>query len=171
MRAPGIFRQLLLAIGSLSWRRLREAFDARVAEWLLATVLFMWGAVLLLPNNTFGSQAFAALRMMASEQTWAWAAIIGGSVRLFALAINGAWRPMHYVRAWMSVSTFWIWSLISLGFLTSGVVGTGLAVYPVFAVFEIVNLMRSARDAARTELAAKGRSDGGSISVRSPDPA
>lgn len=134
---------------------LREAFHQRLCEWELATILFVWGFFLLLPVDTLDSKSYAAFRMLMDQTHWGAFIALGGAMRLGALAVNGAWRPMYYVRAWLSVTTLVLWIMITLGILWSGSTGTGLAVYPVLAVFEVISLLRSARDAAIAEANAK----------------
>jgi hypothetical protein len=133
----------------------RLAFMGRLCEWAFAVMLFLWGVVLAMPEATFDSRAFAAFRMIADETTLGLFLILGGAIRLAVLSLNGLWRPLYYVRAWMALSSTVIWAAITIGFASSGAFGTWVAVYPVLLVFDALNVIRATSDAAAAELAAR----------------
>jgi hypothetical protein len=66
--------------------------------------------------------------------------------------MNGAWRPMYYLRALMAFVSAIFWISLSLGFLGSGMVGGWVAIYPVLFVFDSVNMFRAVGDAAKNEI-------------------
>lgn len=135
---------------------LRHAFVARLSEWLFAVVMLLWGLVLILPEQRFAAgDVWVAFRALASEETLGAAFILLGSLRLVVLAANGSWRPMYHFRALTALACAVIWFSITLGFLSSGEVGTWLAVYPAFFIFDTVNVFRATSDAAHADRAAR----------------
>lgn len=156
--------QVMVAVDGL-----RTAFRERQSEWAFASMLLLWGAVLLAPTDIFDGRAYMGLRQIMSEDRWGVLMLIGGALRLLILAGNGAWRPLYYFRAWMSGTTAVVWMMIGLGFWWSGSMGTWLAIYPVLILFEMLNVFRAAADAAAVSLAAKARKGIGI--AQPPDPA
>jgi hypothetical protein len=135
----------------------RKTFRVRACEWLLATMVFLWGVVLLQPADTFAiSPSYSELQRWASEATWGWFCLVGGGLRLTALAINGAARPSPHARAVLAALSAFFFAQITLGLLLSGgPLSTGLAVYPLAAAFDIYNAMRAADDAAHSDRKAR----------------
>lgn len=130
---------------------LRHAFTIRLSEWAFAVILAMWGLVLLLPEPLFERETWTAFRYLFHEETLGLLFAVGGILRLLVLAANGAWRPMYYVRAWMALSSAIVWFSITIGLLSSGRIGTWIAVYPVLFVFDVVNALRAVSDAAAND--------------------
>jgi hypothetical protein len=127
----------------------------RLSEWAFATMLLLWGVVLVLPQETFDGRAFVAFRTLFDETTLGTLLAIGGTIRLGVLSLNGLWRPLYYVRAWMALTSTVIWAAITIGFASSGAFGTWIAVYPVLLLFEALNVIRAMSDAAAAEIAAR----------------
>jgi hypothetical protein len=142
-----------------------KTFRIRSTEWFLAWVVFSWGWILLLPVNTFAvSASYTELARWGSEDTWGWFCLIGGGIRLSALVINGAARPSPHVRmVFALLSAFFFWNL-TLGFLASGAVATGFAVYPAACLFDIYNALQAAQDAAESDRKAREKNDAGASS-------
>jgi hypothetical protein len=140
---------------------LARVFILRLSEWEGAAILLLWGVVLLLPDEMFLNDDWSAFRILFSEQTLGTAFLLGGVLRLLILAANGAWRPMYHLRAWMAMSSAVIWFSILLGFMSTGTIGTWIAVYPVLFAAEVVNVYRAIGDAARVDLAASRSRDHG----------
>lgn len=136
-------------------QNLRAAFTSRLCEWQNAAVLFAWGFIVLLPFDAFSMPAFAGFVKIMDEEAWGAIALICGMIRLLALAVNGAWRPTYLLRGITAVGALFLWLLILIGFLSNGVLGTGLGVYSVLALFEVVNLFRVATDAAIAQVGAE----------------
>lgn len=129
-----------------------ESFPARASEWLLSIALVRWGVILLDEAILFESPTFKPLASIASEETWGWLAIVAGTLRIFALIINGTFRGTWYsnvsphVRCGMSFVACFIWAQISMGLHASGVPTTGLAVYPILFLLDGWNAIRAAGD-------------------------
>jgi hypothetical protein len=84
---------------------------------------------------------------VGDELTWGWACLLVGTVRLVALAVNGAWvPPTFHIRSVTSALSCFFWFSISLGMAVTGAATTGLAVYPWLLVGDLVCLYRTARD-------------------------
>jgi hypothetical protein len=132
----------------------RVAFMGRLSEWAFASMLLLWGVVLVLPQDTFDGRAFVAFRTLWDE-TMPWALLAaGGVLRLGVLSLNGLWRPLYYLRAWIALSSTVIWAAIAFGFASSGAFGTWVAIYPVLTLFEAMNVIRAMSYAA-AEIAAR----------------
>lgn len=130
---------------------LRHAFVIRMSEWMLAFVMATWGLILLFPEARFADPAWAGFRVVVEENTLGVLFLLGGFIRLAVLSLNGAYRPMYYVRAWMALTASVAWFAVCLGFLSAGVFGVWLATYPYFLIFDVVNTFRAVLDAAEVE--------------------
>lgn len=123
-------------------------FRLRRTEWIAGVQCFLWGIVLLLPVSVFDGRAFSVIGTWASEDTFGFAMLFAGALRLAGLIINGA---RQRVTPWMRLGGALIgaalFTAISLGFAASGVIGTWLAAWPVLAVVEFMNLYDTTRDA------------------------
>jgi hypothetical protein len=142
----------------------RKTFRVRACEWLLAGIVFLWGVVLIQPDDTFSrSVAYQELGRWAAESTWAWFCLVGGGIRLAALGVNGAARPSPHVRTFFALLSAFFFLQLTLGFLIGGgPVSTGMAVYPLCAAFDVYNAIRAADDAAETDRKAKKDASGAS---------
>lgn len=129
--------------------KFNHKFEVRATEWLCGTVLFFWGVVLLSVPSAFadGANYYWTLERLFNQRTWGWACLIMGSVRLVALYINGARRETPFARTATAFLSCFFWYQIALGLALSGIVNTGLAVYPVLLIFEVYNVLRSSIDA------------------------
>lgn len=130
-------------------------FPARRSEWVLASMMTAWGAIVLGPADLFlASRAWAPLAALMSESNWAKIAIVIGLFRLAALVINGTfagtwygrWSP--HVRALASFASCFLWFQISFGLLASDAATTELAIYPGLFVLDAMNTVAASRDAA-----------------------
>lgn len=139
----------------------RAAFMARECDWAFAVILFMWGLTLLILGDAYYQSvaAFRTFRAYIDYDTLGIILMTGGIIRLAMLFANGLWRPLHYARAWMALTTMMIWLVITMGFMSAGSPGVWIAFYPVFAVFDGVNVFRAMMDAAAAEVAARGRAE------------
>ena len=119
----------------------------------MAAHMFMFGVVLLLPAQTFNQPPFSAFRFVPSigdrspEEGMGWAMLLIGFIRVVGLIINGARkRVTPQIRQISAGLGCMIWSGIAYGFFSSDVVSTWVAIYPLFAVSETVNIYRAAHD-------------------------
>lgn len=135
--------------------RIRHRFGPRLSEWYVAVVTFLWGVVLLLPADTFAGPSWVIFRSIMAESSWGILLMVLGALRIGGLIVNGARKNVTpWIRVVSAGGGFLIWSGVSLGFGLSGVISTGLAVYPAIAILELFNIHRAAHDAGETYAAA-----------------
>jgi hypothetical protein len=130
------------------WLRIRHRFGPRLTEWVVAVQATLWGVVLLLPADTFTSSSWSFfVEHNITEGKLGTLMLFFGMLRLAGLVINGALRKVTPVIRVASASVgFFVWTGISYSFAQSGVISTWIAIYPVIAVVELVNIARAARD-------------------------
>lgn len=130
------------------WIRIQHRFGPRMMEWFYAGHMVLAGYVLLLPADTFAQPAFSAFRtFVPSENIMGWFMLVVGCLRLVGLVVNGAKKDVTpQIRQFSAAIGCLVWSGISYGFASSDVVSLWLAIYPLFAVGELVNIHRAARD-------------------------
>lgn len=135
-------------VGPGLWIRIQHRFGSRMMEWFYAGHMVLAGYVLLLPADTFTQPAFSAFRsVVPSENIMGWSILLVGFSRLIGLIVNGAKRDVTPQTRQISAAIgCLICAGISYGFASSDVVSLWLAVYPLFAVGELVNIHRAARD-------------------------
>ena len=76
------------------WIRIQHRFGPRMTEWMLAAITAGWGAVLLLPTETFDQPTWAGFRsIFRDEVILAQVMIFLGMLRIGGLIVNGARRP------------------------------------------------------------------------------
>jgi hypothetical protein len=131
--------------------RVKTTFPLRVAEWISASMLASWGAILTLAPEVFDNPLFSVMHSWAPQGVWALACLWVGLTRLAVLAINGAWRASPQARALLATVSLLFWATISLGLGLAGP-ATGLAVYPWLVVLEFWNVHRAAGDAREAAL-------------------
>lgn len=110
--------------------------------------MILFGYVLLLPSQTFNQPAFSAfVALVPSETFLGWLMSLIGCLRIIGLVINGARKNVTpQIRQFSATVGCLLWTGISYGFASSGVISTWLAIYPLFAVSELVNINRAAHD-------------------------
>lgn len=127
----------------------RENVRRRIAEWMLALVMFNWGVLILLPDDSFG-QTYRGLATMMTENMWGLLCLSLGGGRLFVLALNGSFRPSPALRCALSIASATFWLLVSALLLQAPMFpAAALAVYPVATIVDVFNALRAAEDAAR----------------------
>lgn len=133
------------------WIRIQHRFGARMMEWFYAGHVFLFGvAMLIFPEiyNQPSAQGFAAVM---SQSTFGLLMCVLGLARFGGLIVNGAKRHITpWIRVFSAACGFIIFLLLCLGFAASGVGSTWLAIYPLFAIGELVNMHRAARDAGES---------------------
>ncbi|NWJ24786.1 hypothetical protein [Rhizobium sp. RM] len=134
--------------GAAMWVRIRHRFGPRMMEWFLSGHMILFGYVLLLPSQTFNQPAFSAFAALPSSETaLGWTLSFIGCLRVVGLAVNGARKDVTpQIRQVSAFVGCMMWAGISYGFASSGVISTWLAIYPLFAIGELVNIHRAAHD-------------------------
>lgn len=130
------------------WIRIQHRFGPRMTEWFMATHTAVWGLVLLLPDRVFDQPAWTGFRQIfRDEDVLGWIMVVLGLLRLAGLVVNGARKDVTpHIRQVSAGIGCVIWVGITYGYASSNVVSTWLAIYPLFAVGELVNIHRAARD-------------------------
>lgn len=110
--------------------------------------IILFGAILLLPAQTFNQPAFQAFnQLVPSEDFLGWLMLMIGCLRIVGLVINGSREKVTpQIRQFSAGVGCLIWTGICYGFASSDVVSTWLAIYPLFAAGELVNIHRASRD-------------------------
>lgn len=135
-------------VGSGIWIRIQHRFGPRMMEWFMAGHMMSFGLVLLLPSKLFDQPAYFAFRdLFFGEDLLGWVMFFVGALRIIGLIINGARAKVTpQIRQVSAGFGCIIWVGITYGFASSDVVSTWLAIYPLFAVSELVNMHRAAHD-------------------------
>jgi hypothetical protein len=130
------------------WIRITHRFGPRMMEWFMAGHMILFGYVLLLSSETFNQPAFHSFKeLVPSENFLGWSMLLVGCLRIVGLVINGARKTVTpQIRQISAGIGCIIWAGISYGFASSDVVSTWIAIYPLFAMGELVNINRAARD-------------------------
>lgn len=139
---------MLYRAGAVSvYVRVKARFGTRVAEWMLACVALMWGLCLLLPG-VYDGPTFAYVRHLAPGPLLGGVMAFFGAFRLVGLFVNGARQDVTpWIRVAGAAVGFLAFTLISFSFALTGLIGVWMAIYPIFALFEVVNIARAAHDA------------------------
>ena len=134
------------------WVQITHRFGPRIPEWFLAFVTLAPGMVLLLPDETFDQPAWAGFRaIFGDENLLGWFMVLIGLMRIVGLIINGARRHVTpRIRQVSAGGGFLLFVGWTFAFAASGVVTTWLAIYPAFAVLELVNIYRASHDAGES---------------------
>ncbi len=115
-----------------TWAGMTTHFERRRTEWWGAFSLYLWGAILVMPDEKWqtavnaGSRAFADLLAIAPENVWGFAAMLVGTLRVTSLVINGSWynTPLFkyapYGRLGASFLSVFFWLQITISLLKGG---------------------------------------------------
>ena len=122
-------------------------FPVRATEWMMACMKTSWGFVLLLPFDAFSQPSMAAMAQIARQSTWGWVAFIAGILHFTALYVNGTRRRSPHLRAICSAIGVMFWFQVCLGMYGTGVINTGMAIYPWLTIFSVRNVVAAMRDA------------------------
>lgn len=139
-------------IGPGIWIRIQHRFGPRMTEWFLAGHTVLWGAVLLASTDLFNQPAWVGFRaVFRNEDYLGWVMMLLGIMRIGGLIVNGARKHVTPVIRQVSAGIgCLIWVGITYCYASSNVMSTWLAIYPLFAVGEIVNIHRAAHDQGET---------------------
>lgn len=135
------------------WVQVSHRFGPRMTEWLLAGHTMLFGWVLMLPVETFSQPAFSGFNAVFPKgETWLGFIMLAlGLVRIGGLVVNGARKEVTPMIRQVSAGVgCLIWFGLSYLFLSSDVVSTWLAIYPLFSIGELVNIHRAAHDQGET---------------------
>ncbi|NTA84888.1 hypothetical protein G6L13_31070, partial [Agrobacterium tumefaciens] len=134
--------------GTGMWVRIQHRFGPRMMEWFMAGHLIAVGWVLLLPSQTFNQPVFMGFNeIVPSEDFLGWIMFGVGCLRIIGLVINGARKNVTpQIRQFSAAAGCMIWSGIAYAFASSGVISTWIAIYPLFAIGELINIHRAAHD-------------------------
>lgn len=134
------------------WIRIQHRFGPRMMEWFMAFHTALWGLVLLLADRLFDQPAWSGFRQVfPSEEVLGSIMVALGIVRIGGLIVNGARKTVTPLIRQVSAGIgCLIWVGITYGYASSNVLSTWLAIYPLFAVGELVNIHRAAHDEGET---------------------
>jgi len=114
----------------------------RSTEWMLATILLLWGVEIMRPGVVFDVPIYGVMKALLRESTWGAIAVVIGALRMLGLGINGWWRRSPIIRCigslfsglfWLTLCVLMLWGHQRAGgYLPIGVT----AFYPVFFLFE-----------------------------------
>lgn len=136
--------------------RLKHRFGPRQMEWFMAVIATVWGAVLIMPDQTFNSPIWEFFRTLIPETILGVIMMCLGVARITGLIINGTRQDITpWIRVVSALLGMIVWIGISYGFMLTGIISTWIAVYPAFAVAEMVNIYRAAHDAGESRNAYK----------------
>lgn len=139
-------------VGPGIWIRIQHRFGPRMTEWFLAGHTVLWGAVLLASTDLFNQPAWVGFRaVFRNEDILGWVMMMLGIMRIGGLIVNGARKHVTPVIRQVSAGIgCLIWVGITYCYASSNVMSTWLAIYPLFAVGELVNIHRAAHDQGET---------------------
>ncbi len=123
----------------------------RTVEWMLAALMFGWGAAVLYPGEMLGNATNRYLILLMPEDAWGVIAAAIGVFRMSFLYVNGAWRRSPIMRLiGCFLGTLWWTALFALYMraINDGAqVYPSLVFYPTFILFEYFSCFRCAQDA------------------------
>lgn len=134
------------------WIRIQHRFGPRMMEWFMAFHTTMWGFVLLSADSLFDQPAWWGFRDLFRDQhLLGWIMMFLGILRVAGLIVNGARKDVTPVIRQISAGIgCLLWVGITYCYASSNVMSTWLAIYPLFAIGELVNIHRAAHDQGET---------------------
>lgn len=136
------------------WIDMKKHFAARQLEWFSATLLWAWGAYVILNPGLFTGPMGAAFRGMlnlAPQEYWGFGAFLAGNIRLAALFINGKWGITPLIRVATSFMSVFVWFWIAIGLYLSHTAQTGYVIYGGLLIADMICAFRAASDAYEAE--------------------
>lgn len=136
---------------------IKDHFRSRFWEWLMSGMLGWAGIVILRPDDAFlHSQAYAVMKLMASENTWGLLFVVVAAVRGAALFLNGTFAAFRrfspLVRAAASGLSAFAWAFIAMGLWQGDAIYIGAATYFGMMIgdfFLLSEILEEAGDAER----------------------
>lgn len=142
------------------WVQITHRFGPRMPEWFMAGHMTLFGVALLVADNLFlqptwsGFQSIFAFTGLPPSIIQFWMGIcmiVAGLIRFGGLIVNGARKHVTpRIRQISAGVGCLIWFGIVYGFASSDVLSTWLAIYPLFGLNELFNILRAARDEGET---------------------
>ena len=133
-------------------RSLRDTFPGRASEWALGFMLFGWAVILAANPDLFTEgMGYRGLAAVFHQQVWMWLCLVVGGGRLIVLAINGAWRRSPHLRGTAAFISCFFWFEVTVGIIQTGLVNTGLAIYPVLFLLDAFNAIRAMGEAGLSD--------------------
>jgi hypothetical protein len=130
---------------------IKDHFEDRVVEWIMAATTIFWGSKLTGPNDAWGNpEAWAGMLRWMSENAWGWNCVGIGVARLLALAINGTFAGTWYarfsplVRGISALLGAVLWFLVFLS--VNKVASAGSGIYQLPLVLELWCLVHAWRE-------------------------
>lgn len=126
----------------------------RSAEWLLACILFAWGANVIRPNSSFDYPSYRIMVALMQESTWGMLAVLVSVARMAALFVNGTWKRTPLIRLFCAIASglFWV-SIFFLMFVgargTEAILPNGFYSYLFYFGFEGLCTFSAAFDMQR----------------------
>lgn len=141
---------------------MRDTFQRRACEWLLASYMTIWGLVLLHDSSLFAmGSVYARMAAVATEDSWGIILYGVGAIRIVALLINGTMRPCAHIRTALGIAAAVMWMMLAFEMLSTRQPSAQAWGCLTFVFFDLWNATRAAVDAARADALAGGRSIGG----------
>lgn len=130
------------------WIQIQHRFGPRMMEWFMAFHTALFGIVLLASPDLFSQPTFSGFASIFPSESWlGWLMLLLGVGRIGGLIVNGARKHVTPMIRQVSAGVgCMIWFGVVYGFASSGVVSTWFAIYPLFAIGELVNIHRAAHD-------------------------
>lgn len=128
--------------------------NGRALEWLTSAVLLSFSMILLLPGNSFGPSSawIGFVEFGLNEVSVAVPVMLLAILRMSALLINGMWRKSPVLRmvgaAFGAFCFGLITSIVAYPYFegTTSVISTGIGVYSLLAVADIIAAYRAGAD-------------------------
>lgn len=127
--------------------RFHETLPLRIPEWISASMMTLWGWVVLTDLTLFASNPSFAAMTRLPQWVWGDLALFCGLAGLVGLGINGFWRATPFIRAVAAGGRMLMWLAIVLGLASSLSLSTGLPIYFGLVALECWNIYRAMGDA------------------------
>lgn len=130
---------------------IRNHFEARVTEWIMAATATFWGWTVAQPGQAWVNEAaWAGMLRLASEDEWGVRCMLAGGAWMIALAVNGTFADTIYarispwVRGVMAFGSAVVWFQVVLS--VSAVQTSGSGIYPLPLVLSLWCVRNAWRD-------------------------
>ena len=139
---------------------IRDHFEARFIEWIMAGTATYWGWTVAQPSVAWvNTAAWAGMLRIAPEDTWGVLCMVAGGFWLVALAVNGTFAGTFYARhspkvrgvAAIGSAVVWFQVVISV----SAVQTSGSGIYPLPLALSLWCVFNAWRDIGRDKRRAR----------------